>query len=98
MVGFGRSDKPAPESYTYDQPGRNRQLLALLEALEIDKAFLVGNSMGGATCIGATLERPDRVERLVLMGSAGLLPTSASRKVMPQQQSQKSGEPPIGER
>lgn len=72
MVGFGRSDKPAPESYTYDQPGRNRQLVALLEALEIDKAFLVGNSMGGATCIGATLERPDRVERLVLMGSAGL--------------------------
>jgi len=72
MVGFGRSDKPSPESYTYDQPGRNRQLMTLLDALNIEKAFLVGNSMGGATCIGATLQRPERVERLVLMGSAGL--------------------------
>ncbi len=72
MVGFGRSDKPSPESYTYDQPGRNRQLVTLLDALNIEKAFLVGNSMGGATCIGATLQRPERVERLVLMGSAGL--------------------------
>jgi 2-hydroxy-6-oxo-6-(2'-aminophenyl)hexa-2,4-dienoate hydrolase len=72
MVGFGCSDKPSPETFTYDQPGRNRQLVALLEALNIDKAFLVGNSMGGATCIGATLHCPQRVERLVLMGSAGL--------------------------
>jgi pimeloyl-ACP methyl ester carboxylesterase len=72
MVGFGRSDKPAPESYAYDQPGRNRQLVTLLDALNIDKALLVGNSMGGATCIGATLQRPERIERMVLMGSAGL--------------------------
>ncbi|MDY6944204.1 MAG: alpha/beta fold hydrolase [Pseudomonadota bacterium] len=67
MVGFGRSDKPSPDSYTYDQPGRNRQLVTLLDALNIEKTFLVGNSMGGAT-----LQRPERVERLVLMGSAGL--------------------------
>lgn len=72
MVGFGRSDKPAPDNYTYDQSGRNRQLVALLDALNIEKTFLVGNSMGGATCIGATLQRPERVERMVLMGSAGL--------------------------
>src|SRR5262245_56255052 len=26
MVGFGRSDKPSPANYVYDQPGRNRQL------------------------------------------------------------------------
>jgi pimeloyl-ACP methyl ester carboxylesterase len=72
MVGFGRSDKPSPDTYTYDQPGRNRQLVSLLDALNLQNALLVGNSMGGATCIGATLERPERVQRLVLMGSAGL--------------------------
>lgn len=72
MVGFGRSDKPSPDDFTYDQPGRNRQLLSLLDALNIKQAFLVGNSMGGATCIGATLQRPELVERMVLMGSAGL--------------------------
>jgi pimeloyl-ACP methyl ester carboxylesterase len=72
MVGFGRSDKPSPEGFTYDQPSRNRQLVTLLDVLNIEKAFFVGNSMGGATCIGATLQRPERIERLVLMGSAGL--------------------------
>jgi 2-hydroxy-6-oxo-6-(2'-aminophenyl)hexa-2,4-dienoate hydrolase len=84
MVGFGRSDKPSPEVYTYDQPGRNRQLVSFLDALSIDKAFLIGNSMGGATCIGATLERPERVERLVLMGSAGLpIPDRPSPQLLP---------------
>ena len=72
MVGFGRSAKPSPETYTYDQAGRTRQLIGLLEALQIDKACLVGNSTGGVTCISAALECPERVERLVLMGSAGL--------------------------
>jgi len=72
MVGFGHSDKPSPDDYLYDQPGRNKHLLDFLDALGIKRAHFVGNSMGGATCIGVALERPDVVERLVLMGSAGL--------------------------
>lgn len=72
MVGFGRSDKPSPEDYCYDQPGRNRHLSDFLDALSLDRVHLVGNSMGGAAAIGATLLRPERTERLVLMGSAGL--------------------------
>ena len=39
MVGFGRSDKPSPDSYTYDQPSRNRQLVTLLDALNIEKTW-----------------------------------------------------------
>ena len=72
MVGFGRSAKPSPDTYTYDQAGRTRQLIGLLEALRIDKAFVAGNSAGGVTCIAAALERPELIERLVLMGSGGL--------------------------
>lgn len=72
MVGFGRSAKPPPGDYVYDQPGRNRHLVAFIEAMGLDRVMLVGNSMGGATAIGATLALPERVDRLVLMGSAGL--------------------------
>ncbi len=39
MVGFGRSDKPSPESYTYDQAGRNRQLVALLDSMKLEEGI-----------------------------------------------------------
>lgn len=45
---------------------------ALMQALGIDKAHLVGNSMGGLTALSFALTYPQQVDRLVLMGSAGL--------------------------
>lgn len=72
MPGFGRSAKPSPESYPYDQDSRNRHLIAFIEALGLASVHLVGNSMGGATSLGVCIERPDLVEKLVLMGAAGL--------------------------
>lgn len=49
-----------------------RAVHALMDALKIGKAHLVGNSMGGLTALTFALEYPDRTDRLVLMGSAGL--------------------------
>lgn len=49
-----------------------RAVYALMQALDIDKAHLVGNSMGGLTALNFALAYPERVDRLVLMGSAGL--------------------------
>lgn len=72
MIGFGRTDKPSPDAYVYDQPGRNRHLAGFMHSMNLKGADMVGNSMGGATCIGVTLDHPDLVRRLVLMGSAGL--------------------------
>ncbi|MFC7343813.1 alpha/beta fold hydrolase [Saccharopolyspora griseoalba] len=43
-------------------------LLAVLDHLEIPKAALVGNSMGGATALAFALRHPDRVDRLALAG------------------------------
>ena len=83
MIGFGHTDKPSPETYLYDQPGRNRHLADFLSAMDLGPAALVGNSMGGATAIGVTLDRPELVERLVLMGSAGLpIPEKPSPSLM----------------
>lgn len=72
LVGFGRSGKPDPATFTYSQAARTRQLIDFIEALGLEKVSIVGNSMGGCTALGVAMERPDLVESLVLMGSAGL--------------------------
>ena len=72
MLGFGFTGKPDGD-FVYSQDARNRHLIGFLETLDLHGAVLVGNSMGGATAIAAAVERPDRVSKLVLMGSAGLV-------------------------
>jgi len=49
-----------------------RAVKGLLDALGIAKAHLVGNSLGGATALHFALEFPERLDRLVLMGPAGM--------------------------
>ncbi len=72
MVGFGRTEKPDPSRFTYSQEARVRHIIDFLEAMGLKRVHLVGNSMGGATALGVCLRRPDLVDKLVLMGSAGL--------------------------
>ena len=72
MVGFGCTDKPDPEHYSYTQQARNQHIIAVIETLGLDSVNLIGNSMGGSTSMGVAIERPDLVNKLVLMGSAGV--------------------------
>ncbi|MBO6638186.1 MAG: 2-hydroxy-6-oxo-6-phenylhexa-2,4-dienoate hydrolase [Roseitalea sp.] len=44
----------------------------LLDELAIEKAHLVGNSLGGVSALNFALEYPERLDRLVLMGTAGM--------------------------
>ena len=69
MVGFGFTERPANVSYTMDMWVSHA--LSLMDALKIEKAHLVGNSFGGGLALALALKAPDRVHRLVLMGSAG---------------------------
>lgn len=68
LPGFGDSDKPfgAP----YDADFFARAVIALLDSLEIERAHLVGNSMGGRTALEVGLQAPERVGRLALLCSA----------------------------
>jgi 3-oxoadipate enol-lactonase len=61
--GYGRSQAPTGEYYPLED------LRALLDYLKIDKATLVGLSLGGIVAADFALEHPARVERLVLVGS-----------------------------
>ena len=70
----------APDLLLPDGPeGRNHSVgelcplvVAILGAMEIDGATLVGHSLGGLVALRATLECPERIEALVLVDSVGL--------------------------
>ena len=70
MVGFGYTDRPAGIAYTMDT--WVQQALDLLDALDLPQVDLVGNSFGGALSLALTIRAPERVRRLVLMGSVGV--------------------------
>jgi 4,5:9,10-diseco-3-hydroxy-5,9,17-trioxoandrosta-1(10),2-diene-4-oate hydrolase len=70
LPGFGRSDRP-PLDRAYPRVAAEH-LLRLLDALEMDRAHLLGNSMGGYVALEFALAHPDRVERIVGMGPGGL--------------------------
>lgn len=70
MVGFGFTERPA--NFSYNVEAWVKHLVDFLDALELDKVDLVGNSFGGAISLAAAVRHPDRVRRLVLMGSGGV--------------------------
>jgi len=68
--GYGLSDKHTEhEQYNRYSAGA---VLALFDHLGIERAALVGNSLGGGTAVRLALDNPDRAGRLVLMGPGGL--------------------------
>lgn len=68
-LGYGRSDPRADGDYSV--AANAGDLLGLLEAEGLDDTAVVGWSYGGATAIAAAHEDPSRIDRLVLVGSAG---------------------------
>jgi haloalkane dehalogenase len=72
LVGFGRSDKPAArEDYTYQR--HVDWMTALLEALDLTDATLVGQDWGGLIGLRLVAEHPDRFARVVAANT--FLPT-----------------------
>lgn len=70
MVGFGYSERPADVEYGVQTWAD--QVVALMDTLGIERAHLVGNSFGGAIALRIASQHPDRVNKLVLMGSMGV--------------------------
>lgn len=81
LPGFGQSELPdhpiTSASYTDD-------IIRLMDDLRVERAVLVGNSMGGFVSWMTAAKHPDRVSALVLVDAAGALldvRTSTSSKV-----------------
>ena len=70
LAGFGFTDRVA--GVEYNMTLWVNQVIDFLDALGVDKAHLVGNSFGGALALATTVRHPERVDKLVLMGAAGV--------------------------
>jgi pimeloyl-ACP methyl ester carboxylesterase len=70
MVGFGFSERPA--NIQYGVQTWADQVVGLMDTLELPRAHMVGNSFGGAIALRIATQHPDRVGKLVLMGSMGV--------------------------
>ncbi|HEV2257428.1 MAG TPA: alpha/beta hydrolase [Streptosporangiaceae bacterium] len=70
MVGFGFSERPA--NIEFGVQTWADQVVGLMDTLELPKAHLIGNSFGGAIALRIATQHPDRVGKLVLMGSMGV--------------------------
>lgn len=64
--GSGKSSKP-PGPYTIEQMAADA--LALMDALDVPSADVLGISMGGRIALSLALDHPDRVRRLVLVST-----------------------------
>ena len=69
LVGFGRTDK---HEGTYTPPFMVQFINDALTALNLEKVTLIGLSMGGGLSILYTLRFPHKIDKLVLVDSAGL--------------------------
>lgn len=70
MLGFGYSE--CPDYLKLTPAVWVGSLIMLLDALKIEKVSVVGNSFGGAIALALAKAHPERVNRLVLMGAAGI--------------------------
>ena len=70
MLGFGYSERPADAQYS--QQRWVEHAVGVLDALGIQQADIVGNSFGGGLALALAIRHPERVRRLVLMGSVGV--------------------------
>jgi 4,5:9,10-diseco-3-hydroxy-5,9,17-trioxoandrosta-1(10),2-diene-4-oate hydrolase len=68
--GFGLSDDPPDWSVGF----RTSFVLALMDVLGLARASLVGHSQAGAMAVRLALSQPDRVSRVVVLGTGSLLP------------------------
>lgn len=70
QLGFGQT--VPPEGHEYSVDSWLAHAVALLDALGVERASVVGNSFGGAIALRLASAHADRVDRLVLMGSVGV--------------------------
>ncbi len=64
LRGHGRSTRPPRGYHWVDHCG---DVEAVLDAAEVDRAAIIGFSLGGGIALELAMERPDRVGKLVLM-------------------------------
>lgn len=70
-IGHGFSDKPL--DVTYHAPLFTEHLIAFMDGLGIEKAHVVGQSLGGWTALWTAKNHPERIGKIVFATGAGIL-------------------------
>ncbi|MBY8824326.1 alpha/beta fold hydrolase [Sphingomonas colocasiae] len=76
LPGYGQSDYRSTEAGMFVPMAE--ATLELIDHLGVDKANLVGNSLGGGTSLRLALDHPERVDKMILMGPGGGIPATST--------------------
>lgn len=68
--GFGLTDNPSDYSVAY----RRRFIMMFIDALGLESAALVGHSQAGGMALGLAFEHPQRISKVMVVGSGSVLP------------------------
>jgi 2-hydroxymuconate-semialdehyde hydrolase len=70
LAGFGYTQ--TPEGMQHSRESWLAQIVAFLDALGIERVHVIGNSFGGSMALALAIAHPERVSKVVLMGSVGV--------------------------
>ncbi len=69
--GFGLSENPQD----YGVPYRTQFIMRFMDAIEADRACLIGHSQAGGMAVRLAFDHPDRISRVVAAGCGSMLPS-----------------------
>lgn len=81
LRGFGGSSK-APQVHDYTLDAFAEDVILLLDALEIPKITLLGHSLGSFVAQRVAAQQPERINKLILLGTATESHNEAQRMLM----------------
>jgi len=70
LAGFGFTQ--VPDDIVYSRQVWLQQIVDFLDALGVEQVNVIGNSFGGSMALALAIHHPQRVKRLILMGSVGV--------------------------
>jgi pimeloyl-ACP methyl ester carboxylesterase len=70
IVGFGATERP--DGIVYSLRTWTDHVWAFLDAHDIQRTAIVGNSLGGRIALQMATDRPDRITKMALMGAPGV--------------------------
>ena len=70
LPGYGESDRPSPATWGYDLGSYADVVDEVLRRIALERADVLGASMGGGVSLALAARHPERVQRLVLVGAA----------------------------
>lgn len=70
LAGFGYSQ--TPPGFAFTRQNWLDQIVRFLDAMQVERAHVIGNSFGGSMALALAIAHPERVGKVVLMGSVGV--------------------------